>query len=343
MTAEAPRLPTSRTMADWLQRLRDWHPVTLCFGCFVLHRVEVSLIITQAHALDPLSGQFLGHLSEHEQGMESVLLESLLGLNSALTRRLGQSLQNDGLIVAGPRQNSSQMAWLIAPAGKQALKDYKFFRGAQVRRVLTFVEDGNSAGSAQYVNVECSEWGAVFAPGLGAGNFDPANVVACIQQSSAWKQRRGFPTDIFKLCTSLESSPPWKHVIIDRPEQCGVLLLYTAEGLLGFPLQLSEWSLREIRPCFNLSADDGRDCFPDAAKSPTPTDWMQAWLRWGREHKLPNDQLEACTLELDGPRLRLNAPSALTARIAALLSDDDGLLLAGTGAWKSLVRLELET
>ena len=341
MTAEAPALPTSRMMADWMRRLKDWQPLGLRLGCLVLHTVEVPLIVNQVCPLDPLCLQFLLVLNEHDHALEPVRLASLLGLNTALTRRLAHTLQIVGLVVAGSLESATQSTWSITLAGKQAIKDCLLFRPVYERRTLTFLASGYPSNSAQFVNINCWEWGESFTPAVGEGNFNPADVVACIGLDAEWKQRRGFPTDVLRVCGPAEISPPWMHVIIDRPKRCLVLLLHYAKGLRGFALQRPDWSLQSVQPCFTLSLDEAHDWFPGATDPLAPADCLQAWFQWGQEHKLPIEELESCTIEPCGTRICLRVPPLLKDKIAPLLANDEGWLLAGTGAWKFCANLEL--
>jgi len=343
MTAEAPALPTSRAMAGWMRQLNDRQPLALRFGYFVLHSVEVPLIINRICPLDSLYRQFLTLLNEHDHAMETVRLGSLLGLNHGLTLRLAQTLQMDGLVVAGRHESSTQSTWSVTSAGKQAIKDCLMFRAAYERRVLTFVAGGDSRKSAQFVNINHLDWGVTLTPAAGEFSFNPADVIACIQQNAEWKHRRGFPTDVLEVSGPAISSPKWKHVIIDRPKRCEVLLLQDAKGLHGFALQRPNWSLQSVQPCFTLSMEDVQDCFPGAIEPPSGADWLQAWRQWGQEHGLTTAAMASCTLGPDGTRIRLRSPTTSAERIATLLASDEGWLRAGTAAWQACACLELES
>jgi hypothetical protein len=329
-------------LADWTRRLKAWQPLGLRLGCLVLHTVEVPLIVNQVCPLDPLSLQSLIVLNEQDHALEPACLASLLGLNSALMRRLGHTLQDDGLVVAGSLDSSTQSAWSITLAGKQAIRDCLFCRPVYERRTLTFLASGDPSKSAQFVNINCCEWGESFTPAAGEANFNPADVVGCIRQNAGWKQRRGFPTDVLRVCGPAESSPAWKHVIIDRSKRCLVLLLHDAEGLHGFALQRPDWYLQSVRPCFTLSLNEAQDCFPGVTDPVPAADWLQAWFQWGQEHRLPTAELEACNLEPCGTRICLRVPPLIKAKIAPLLANDEGWLFTGTGAWKACANLELE-
>src|SRR5262249_10358179 len=156
------------------------------------------------------------------------------------------------------------------------------------------------------------------------------------------KQRRGFPADVLEVSGPAVSSPKWKHVIIDRPKRCEVLLVQDAKGLHGFALQRPDWSLRSVQSCFTLSMEDVQDCFPGAIEPPGEADWLQSWHQWSQVHRLFTTAIETCTLLPDGTRIRVRAPAAITERIGTLLANDEVWLLAGTGAWQVCARLELE-
>jgi hypothetical protein len=53
--------------------------------------------------------------------------------------------------------------------------------------------------------------------------------------------------------------------------------------------------------------------------------------------------LETCTLDPCGTRVCLRMPPLLKDKIAPVLANDEGWLLAGTGMWKACAKLEFES
>jgi hypothetical protein len=326
-----------------MRQLIDRRPLTLRIGTFVLHRVEVLLLVKQPQALDALSRQLLSLLDNenHPQHLEG--LESLLGLGQTVIARLARALQEIGLLITSSHQHSSAPAWSVTPAGRQALKENQVFRQSHERRVLTFVNGEPASGSAEYVKVTSSEWGTSFAPGKGEAHFTPSVLRACIKQNSEWKRRRDFPRDIVDLCDSPGCRSAGQHIVIDRPERCHVLLLQDAEGVHGFSLRLPEWSLQSAKPSFTLTPDDFALCFPRAAVLPSMEEWRLAWREWGQARKQTTDVLDANTLEPEGMHLRIQAPSHVIDQLAPFLAKDEGWIIAGGGAWRSCARIEFQT
>jgi hypothetical protein len=204
------------------------------------------------------------------------------------------------------------------------------------------VDCGDPSRSAQFVNVNGSGWGEPIVPKPGEVNFKPADLSACIRQTSEWKQRRGFPTDIADLCETSSRIPPWQNVIIDNPERCRVLLLQDKEGFHGFALAMQDWSLKSVRPCFNLSHVDAAECFPDASAALSKEDWRQAWQAWLQSHDLSISDSAATSLQLEGTQLRVQVPESMTGRLAVLLEREETWLAAASAGLHTLARIEID-
>jgi hypothetical protein len=288
-----------------------------------------------------LTRHLLAALDQEKNALPARRLESLLGLEPPLLRHLVQGLLRDGLIAAGGQENAGDLLWSITPAGRQALEDGGILRQRCERRWFTFIDGGDSSRPTAHVSVTCSEWGVPLAPAPGEVHFKRDDLRACISQSPQWKLRRGFAADILDLCNASAGSPPWRHVVIDRPELCLALIMRDAEGIHGFAVRTPGWTLQAEKPCFSLSPEDALECFPQVAVETSLDDWRQAFQAWGQARHLPLPEPEALALEPAGMHLRIRADGPLADKLRGYLAKGEGWLLAGSGGWRACGCLEI--
>src|SRR5262249_5705602 len=140
----------------------------------------------------------------------------------------------------------------------------------------------------------------------------------------------------------------WEQVVIDRPEQ--ILTLFVLSGsapgeetLLGLAVQPDGWRLQVDRPVLTLG-EGWPEGLPEVAEEPSPDGWRQAWRAWGQAHGLPLAEVEACSLEQKGIRLRVMAPHPLAERLHSSRSDLKGEMwvFAGEGRLRKAALIEGE-
>src|SRR5262249_36591387 len=144
-----------------------------------------------------------------------------------------------------------------------------------------------------------------------------------------------------------ETTPDWRRVILDRPEQMYLVLVQSAEAegaaLLGFGVREAGWALEQGAPVLVL-AEGVAEGFPELAAEPPAEVWRRAWGAWCQRRGLPPDEVEACRLEQSGHRLLVHAPPRLVDRLRAARSDAvkrEAWLLAAGGRIREAAQVEL--
>jgi hypothetical protein len=115
------------------------------------------------------------------------------------------------------------------------------------------------------------------------------------------------------------------------------------ERLLGFAVQQDNWVLHAGEPVFAL-AQDWRETFPDLAEEPGLEVWRQSWRNWCQPRALPAAEIDSCTLERHGMRLRITASPRLVESLRATRSDalkGEAWLQAGSGRLHALAQVEV--
>jgi hypothetical protein len=240
---------------------------------------------------------------------------------------------------------ASNPGWELTTAGRQAVERGAFLQAAQERRVFYFVDNRVSNKPAHFLALAQP---ALPSPTPGADfSFDPRWLTACLQQSPEWKVRHQFPVDVEAIVGGdLSRAPsadttaalPWRHVMLDRPEQLAVALIQTREAatgstIHGFQIQTADWKLRHDKPLFTLSTG-WQTVLPELAEEPSLEAWRSSWQNWCRQRNLPAQETDACHLQRKGVYLEVRAPKPLLARLKTTRQDvlhDESWLLAGTG------------
>src|SRR5437868_8144855 len=95
------------------------------------------------------------------------------------------------------------------------------------------------------------------------------------------------------------------------------------ETLLGFAVQPDGWRLQTDRPMLTLG-EGWQEVLPELAEELPPDAWRQAWQAWGQAHGRQAEEVEACSLEHKGIRLRVTVPPALAEQLHAWRGDLKG-------------------
>ncbi|HZU36852.1 MAG TPA: hypothetical protein VFA18_13115 [Gemmataceae bacterium] len=340
MTAAATlTFPSGRTLTSWWRQLASHHPRRWWVGHLLFHRVEA--LIRLARPLPPFAVLVLRALALWPEAGD---LDQRLSLDAQLLHRILQDLTQRGLAqAAGP------MRWTLTDLGRQTLQAEVAVEHHDERRLFHFLNRGERAPC--FVNLG-DHAGQTCAAG-DEWRFDPAALVACTQQSAAWKRQHGFPWDIeaILLPTPSGSNDPagadWQRVIVDQPERLCTALIeaQSVEGpaLLGFEVRPERWSLQPAAPVFTLLGP-WQEALPELARGLPSTAWQQAWREWCELHGLGGTEAEACPLEHHGQRLRIHVPSTLMNRLRSMRSEalrGDAWLLAGEGPIRPAAQIEV--
>jgi hypothetical protein len=252
-------------------------------------------------------------------------------------------LEAEGLIWPIPARGS----WSLTDLGRQALAHKAYARSRLERRIFTFVEpSGKPSGGGRtpnFLNVHNAT--GIAWPVPEDTGFDVGLLSSCLARPAEWKARHGFPADIQEILgveppllqAGLTLPPPWRRVIVDRPEQVlAVLVLSPAPGfgrLTGLAVQPEGWVLQAGKPLFSVGAG-WPEVFAGLDQEPPVAAWQQAWRAWCEPRGIPADEAAACTLEQRGLRLHVTAPARLVERLRQSRSDalkGETWLLAGEG------------
>jgi hypothetical protein len=134
-------------------------------------------------------------------------------------------------------------------------------------------------------------------------------------------------------------NPPetWRRLIIDRPERLLCAILRVDEPTpryLGFAARQEGWALQVQEPVFAVM-DDETALFADLTEDNSQDAARTGWRDWGQTRGLAAADLDACTLEVNGARLRIHVPDANHDRWRKVRADVlkvDVWLLAGEAA-----------
>jgi hypothetical protein len=355
MTATTPlAFPGSRKLAGWWRQLASYHPQGLWVGHLLLHHVEALVRLRQRGRPDPFSLFLLRALALGGPGSAAETLEGLndrFHLDRQVLRQALRGLEDEGLV-----QRQSGAAWTLTALGRQAVERQEYSRDRHERQTFHFVENRAASGNGPHFLDLHNSTGIPW-PVVEGHSFDVRSLRACLDRPADWKQRHGFPLDVQDIlgvspaaeAASAETSPPpWRRVIVDRPERVLAALVLApgpdgGQRLLGLAVQQDGWVLRDTQPLFVLGAG-WPETFPDLAADPGPEAWRQAWRAWGGPRALPGDEIEACTLERQGERLRVTVPPTLMERLRAARSDalkGETWLLAGEGWVRTAALVEV--
>lgn len=349
MTAVSPLVfPGGRTLAGWWKHLAPLQPRAFWVGYLLLHRVE-ALVASHLHLpLEPCSLFVLRSLAL--TGTASLQeVDQRLHLGLPLLRQLLRRLERDNLV-----QPEVGETWSLTVAGQQGLEQGSYPQHHQERRTFYFVEKEHAVGSPHFLNLRTSP-AALAGSGIDGWRFEPELLQACVGRPVEWKQQFGFPLEVEHILdsravheTSARTTEAWQRIIVDRPERLvAALVLVPAderrERLLGFAVRLEGWVLESAEPAFLIDAD-WQEVFPELVVDLSLDHWQQAWRAWCQPRALPAAEVDACTLERQGCRLRVTATPRLVERLRAARSDvfkGEAWVLAGTGRLRPAAQVEL--
>jgi hypothetical protein len=331
-----------------------------------LHQVEALVRLARTVPADPLTLFILQALTLTERAAHPGprpadewlgRLNERLHLGPQVLRQALRGLEAEGMVQAAP-----DGTWTVTALGRHALDRKEFPRATRERRSFHFVESTaeNSAArpAPQFLPLHNSS--GIPWPAAEGRDFDVRALAACVARAPEWKRKHGFPLDVQEVLLLPEeggekgTEPParggalWERVILDRPERVLAVLVLTTcpEGgpqLVGLPVRQDGWVLQAGTPLFNLG-EGWQEVFPDLAEEPSPEVWRQAWRAWCEPRGLPAGEVNACTLERQGERLRVTAPPSLVERLRVTRSDalrGEAWLLAGEGPVRAAAVVEL--
>ena len=86
-----------------------------------------------------------------------------------------------------------------------------------------------------------------------------------------------------------------------------------------------------------------QEVLPELAEELPPDAWRQAWQAWGQAHGRQPEEVEACSLEHKGIRLRVTTPPALAEQLHAWRGDLKGeaWVFAGEGRLRRAALIEV--
>ncbi len=313
--------PGSRVLAGWWPQLQHWQPRALWLHHLLLHRVEVLVAVSRSPALDRLNLLLLESLDENTSAAPAVRL----GMDASLLNRLFAELLTAGLIAPAAETG----LWTLTEAGRAVRGGQRDACTLQERRTFYFAEGEARHPGTRFLplddppSVPCS---------AGEGwQFDVEALRACLARDAEWKRAAGFPQDVRALL-ELSGTDDWRRVILERAEHLPLVLALTEdERLLGFSVQMSSWQVLGEQPVLTL-ANGWREAMPELTVEIDLAEWRQLWRAWGQPRGLPAGELEACVLDPQGIRLRVQAPQPLVERLRTARSDalkGEAWLLAG--------------
>jgi hypothetical protein len=338
MTAECSLFtPQSQAISSWWQQLAPLKPSRLWVGELLLHRLEALVLVQDPNAGATLPFFVLRALALGE--MKALAdLDKQLHVGAALLRQVLCRMEREELV-----QGSALEQWSLTARGQQALADGRYASTRAERRVFCFVANEQAGSAARYLPLQRSAL-ATSRPTVQAHCIDVGVLQACLHRPTSWKERHGFPLDVLQVFDSAtEPQPPWQQlpvwqrIIVDRPESlaCVMVLTRTAAGserLMGFSLQ-GEAGRLAAEPAFTLG-EDWRETLLDLRADPVAEEWKDAWRSWCETHALVSAEIEACSVERQGHRLRVLAPRRLVEQLRATRSGvfrDEVWVLAGAG------------
>ncbi|HXG13233.1 MAG TPA: hypothetical protein VNK04_25975 [Gemmataceae bacterium] len=376
MTVAGPLVfPGSRVLAGWWQLLAPFQPQALWVAHLLLHRVEALACVSRPRSLDRFARLVLQALTlGHERTLPA--LEDRLHLGRQTLYQVLRRLQQEGLVQPGPSGE-----WQPTGLGRHALERDEYPAVGHERRRFYFVHSSAAGRKPHFLDLPDAISAPCVAPDDWA--FDVGILQACVRQPAEWKRRWGFPLDVEEVHTIPRVGPPadaleggpdpnagaaadepaaalglpfptpipeppaWQRVIVDWPEHLLSALVLVAPGsggerLLGFAAHTEGWVLQAERPAFRLG-EDWAEVFPELTEE-SPEIWQQAWRAWCQQRKLPLAEVEACTLQRHGHRLRVGAGKRLIDRLQAVRSQalrGEVWLLAGSGRIRPAAQLEL--
>ena len=352
--------PGSKTLAGWWRQLASHQPRAFGVGYLFLHRVEAAVLAEKPRQFDPLVLLLLQALDREcssadatDAGRRDLLsrLEARLCLNRQVLFQMLRSLEIEELA------HGRSGAWNLTDKGKRALAHGEYPVKAVDRRAFHFLErwdvSGERAPPPHFVSLRGDAgqaWTAEDCP------FDVALVQDCVQRSTEWKTRFGFPLEIQRALgpsspvTEEGTAEPdaWQRVIVDRPERylaVWVLVPGPSEQscLLAFAARQDGWALNSSEPLMRI-ADGWQDVLPSLCAAPAAESLRRAWTAWAHSRGLTDADADAAGLSLLGHCLEVQTPPSALERLKKAKSDvfkGDTWLLIGDGLIRTAVVLRL--
>jgi hypothetical protein len=371
MTAAGLPLPNSPRLAGWCRQLLARRPSGLWIGTVLVRRIEVLAKVTRTRQVDPLAQCILAALdleqtspghpdspspaSRSGPAVRLADLESCLGLDSSFLRSLIGSLERDALVVPVNRDDATP-ARALTLLGATTLAQGELCRTVYERRSFSFLERSTPPRRLRFTSLLGEEWVTPIASPSSpceVAPFDPCVLDTCLQESPVWKQRHGFPQDVFAIVPleGGDSGPPlapefWRRVPVDRPGQMLVVLSRESEAVHAFAVRPQDGVLQTAGPCFSLGDGDWKNMYPELDSDPPAEAWQRAWVEWGQGRGLPVAELEACPIQRAGLYVRAEVSKRLMGRLRSARSEGwkgDNWLAAGTGPLRACARLEIAT
>jgi len=278
--------PASRTLATWWRQLTSWHPRRLWFGHFPIQRLEALVRTGRTVEASELQRMLLSALNVHRQ-TSVAQLDAVLQLGQSLLGHLLHELHEAGLAHA-----DAGATWQPTSLGMTVLRDTSYNRASYERRTFTFL-DARPQLPPRFLNVpegiHFPDWSEAIDtehPPL------TADVIReCVSQSREWKESLGFPVDVETVLDAIEATgsngellqPPWKRVLIVRPERLTVVAIETEAQRLFFAVRGDHSSLGN-EPLWSEPLDGVSSSM---CVEPTMEVWMSAWRKWCESRNLP--------------------------------------------------------
>lgn len=333
--------PSSRTLAGWWKQIAPLDPQSWWVGHLLVHRVEAAVQVDESQPLPPLTQILLQalHVSSSQGEAKLAELESALGLPSALLRPLLRELSQDSFV------NSEGMeGWRLTEAGRAALMMGQSRASLCRRQTFSFAEQrtptGERLGTPTYLALASTPLART---GMSHNfPFDVAWLETCVRQGEDWKSAHAFPEGVKRLLrfedNHEEEFPAWKRVVLAHMEEVTITLVKTGEGLKGFAVAPSDWSLDLTQPVLHVPTETEGLLNEEEASTA-----KQAWIAWAKLRNLPLAEVEACRLAVEGCVLRIHGSQRLFDALTKIKSDllkGDAWVLLGEGFVRRAMRLE---
>jgi hypothetical protein len=174
-----------------------------------------------------------------------------------------------------------------------------------------------------------------------------AELQACVERSTDWKKRVGFPMAVAAIEDMTAILPPkvepWMRIPVDRPDRLVAAMIRTTDGrVVAYPAKTDDWSLRS-EPALDLDADAARELL--ALDDKTADAWRHSWNHWCRMIRgITSAEADAASLEKSDNRLVVRAPQlADRLRLARTeLFRGEAWLLAGEPHTREAAQIDLK-
>lgn len=350
MSAAAPLIfPGGRVVAGWRRQLASHHPQNLWIAYLVLRRVEVLVRASVSRAIDSMLHAVLAVLADRQRAVAE--LDERLHLGPQLTWQLIRLLEMQGLLTRLPHGPCA-----LTERGKSALGQRVVSVVVHERRTFSFLQSTRPGTAPRFVNLQSRPRQAW--PATNDDAIDLAHLRACLRQSSDWKARHAFPTDVHEIvaawganepnCGALEGIPEWQRTVIVHSERLPVVLIRKIAGsgraeVVGFEFQQQGWHLQAGAPAFALE-DDWSEVLPELANPLSLSTWREAWQTWLHSRGVVVADVASCRLERSASQLHVLGSRALVEHFRSVIRpavQGDIWLLAGEGQFREALHVDL--